>query len=93
MVYLRDVVQSDMDILFEWANDPVVRMNSFRSDRIAYEEHLQWFKYIMEDENILLFIMMDDKTPVGQIRLKLEDESAEIGYSIASCFRSARFLR
>ena len=87
MVYLRDAMQKDMDLLFMWANDTAVRKNSFKSDPILYEDHVKWFKHIMEDDRVLQFIMMDDETPVGQIRLNLEDEEAEIGYSIAAEFR------
>ena len=87
MVYLRDAMQQDVDILFMWANDTDVRKNSFKSDTISYEDHVKWFKRIMEEDRVLQFIMMDDETPVGQIRLNLKDEEAEIGYSIASEFR------
>ena len=87
MVYLRDVRQSDIDLLYMWANDPAVRKNSFKSDPIPYEDHVTWFKHIMEDDNVLQFIMMEDDTPVGQIRLNVKEEEAEIGYSIASEYR------
>ncbi len=87
MVYLRDAVQSDMDLLYAWANDPTVRKNSFNSGTIIYEEHVGWFKRTMEDEHVLLFILMDSDIPVGQIRLNVEDDVAEIGYSIAAEFR------
>lgn len=42
MVNLRKAEQSDMDLLFEWANDPAVRKNSFRSDPIPYADHVKW---------------------------------------------------
>ena len=84
MVYLRDATQSDMDLLYAWANDPAVRKNSFKSNPIPYEDHIKWFKHIMEDDNVLQFIMMDDEKPVGQIRLNVDGDEAEIGYSIAA---------
>lgn len=87
MVYLRKAVQSDMDLLFEWANDPAVRKNSFRSDPIPYADHVKWFNHIMGDENVLQFILMDEDNPIGQIRLNLDNEEAEIGYSISADYR------
>ena len=87
MVYLREVVQSDMDLLYTWGNDPAVRKNSFKTDPIPYDDHVRWFKRIMEDDNVLQFIMMDEDIPVGQIRLNIEDDEAEIGYSIAAEYR------
>ena len=87
MIYLRDAVQSDMDLLFEWANDPIVRKNSFNTLQIPYEMHQKWFEHVMNSKAIHLFILMDDATPVGQIRLNVEQEEAEISYSISHLYR------
>ena len=87
MVYLREAEETDMDLLFSWANDPAVRKNSFRTDPIPYEDHVKWFHHVMEDKNAIQYIMMDDDIPVGQIRLNIDGEEAEIGYSIAANFR------
>lgn len=87
MIRLRKAVLSDVDLLFKWANDSSVRQNSFKSDPIPYEAHVQWFDKMMKDESILQFILMDEDTPVGQIRLNIDGSSAEIGYSIAAEYR------
>ena len=44
--YLRKAQWEDMDMLFQWANDVVLRKNSFSMVPIAYEEHIAWFKKI-----------------------------------------------
>lgn len=87
MVFLRKAENGDMDLLFKWANDPVVRSNSFNTDPIPYENHVKWFNKMMEDPSVLQFILMEDDIPVGQIRLNVEGNEAEIGYSIGSEFR------
>ena len=87
MCYLREATSEDRDLLFEWANDPVVRMNSFHSDPISYEEHKNWFNRIMNDENSLQFIMMEEDKSIGQIRLTICDDEATIGYSIGIQYR------
>ena len=91
--YLRAVVSSDMEILFEWANDPVVRGNSFHSEPISYEVHKSWFKHMMEDASVHQFILMDNGIPIGQIRLNVYGDEAEIGYSIAKEFRGNGYGR
>lgn len=93
MVHLREAVKSDMDLLYEWANDPVVRHNSFRSGHIPYDVHQKWFGRMMEDERVLQYILMDDDTPVGQIRLNMDADEAEVGYSVASQYRGQGFGR
>lgn len=86
-VYLRKAEYSDMDLLFGWANDPTVRSNSFNTSSIPYDDHVKWFKKMMENDKILQFIMMYDTTPIGQIRLNIDGDEAEIGYSIAKEYR------
>ena len=34
---LREVTAKDMDLLYEWANDPTVRQNAFHTEPIPYE--------------------------------------------------------
>lgn len=87
MVFLRKADKGDIDLLFKWANDPVVRSNSFNTDPISYDNHVRWFKKIMGDPTVLQFILMEDDIPVGQIRLSIDGEEAEIGYSIGADFR------
>ena len=84
MIYLREAEKSDLDLLFTWANDPAVRQNSFTTDQIPYKVHRKWFDHMMSDAMVLQYILMDDEVPVGQIRLNIDNDSAEIGYSIAA---------
>lgn len=87
MIYLRRATIEDMDLLYRWANDPIVRHNSFNTDTIPYESHIAWFNKNMENPLVLQFILMDDQIPIGQIRLNISGADAEIGYSIAREFR------
>ena len=41
-LYLRTADENDMDLLFQWANDPDVRKNSFHSEPISYETHKKY---------------------------------------------------
>ncbi len=86
-VYLRNAEYGDIDLLYRWANDFVVRTNSFNTEQISYENHVQWFKTMMTDPTVLQFILMDEDIPVGQIRLNIKGTDAEIGYSIGAEFR------
>lgn len=86
-IYLREATSEDIDLIFGWANDPIVRKNSFNSDPIFYDNHVAWFHRMMEDDSVLQFILMEDEEPVGQIRLTINNDEAEIGYSIASNHR------
>ncbi len=82
-IYLREATLEDIDLIFRWANDPIVRKNSFNSNPILYDNHVAWYHRMMEDDSVLQFVLMEDDEPVGQIRLTVEKDEAEIGYSIA----------
>ena len=80
---LRNAEPGDIDILFQWANDSETRRNSFDQHEIAWDEHEAWFNRMINDPDRVQFIMMNDNTPVGQIRLDISGDVAIISYSIA----------
>lgn len=93
-LYLRKVTKDDMDILFQWANDEIVRKNSFNSEMIPYEVHQKWFSNVLEDSHMVQYILegIDENNniiPIGQIRFNynVQEQSAEVGYSIDVKYR------
>ena len=80
--YLRRATKEDMDLLYQWANDPAVRANSFSASEINYEEHQKWFCELLEDSMRRQYIYVCDGEDIGQIRLTFAGDRAEIGYSI-----------
>lgn len=86
-LYLREANKDDIGILYQWANEKAVRKNSFHSEPITFQNHVKWFDHMMSDSSILQYIMMEDEVPVGQIRLSINGDEAEIGYSIAPEYR------
>ena len=92
-LYLRKATENDVDILFKWANDEVVRKNSFCTEKIKYEDHLAWFDKLLKDSNRMQLILEQNDEGqinlIGQIRLSLEENGtqAEIGYSVDSSYR------
>lgn len=86
-LFLRLADISDLDMYYEWANDPVVRNNSFNSAPIPYADHVKWFNKALGSDDVVLYVLMDADTAVGQIRISVTDSVAELSYSIASDFR------
>lgn len=81
-VYLRKADSADLDLLFQWANEPLVRKNSFSTSRISYEEHKEWYKKVLCDANCRQYIYMEDDCPIGQARIVYKEGTVEINYSI-----------
>ncbi len=82
MGYLRNADMQDLDLLFGWVNERSVRQNAFSSQSIVYEEHKKWFKNLLMSHNARQYIYVSDDKPIGQVRVSVEGEDAEIDYSI-----------
>jgi RimJ/RimL family protein N-acetyltransferase len=86
-VTLRRVCDSDCRLLWEWANDPVVRQQSFNSEPIPWETHLSWFTRKCEDPNCYHFLGLNEAGhPVGQVRFDVADET-EVSIGIGGPYR------
>ena len=84
---LRYAVYEDMDLLFEWANDEMVRKNSFSSHYITYEEHQGWYAYLLQRTDVRQYIYLHDNDAIGQIRVEANGTMGEISYSICRKYR------
>lgn len=81
-INLRKVKPEDVDLLFKWANDEVVRKNSFNQNKITYEEHQSWFEEKLNNKKSCIYILLKNKNPIGQIRVDIDKGVGEIDYSI-----------
>lgn len=89
---LRQATANDMDLIYKWANDPVVRANAFNTAPIPYENHVKWYNNALKDDEILQYILISKdadgiQKELGQIRLNIEGNEAFIDYSIAPDMR------
>ncbi|WP_048340878.1 MULTISPECIES: GNAT family N-acetyltransferase [Clostridium] len=91
MIQLRKATGEDCEILFQWANDVDVRKNSFNSDYIIYEEHVNWFLKMLQNEKVLFFIMEVDNKSIGQTRINIDKNIGVISYSICKEYRGKGF--
>ncbi len=89
-VYLREAIADDIQLLFDWANEPSVRSNSLNSEPIPFETHRKWFDSQLTNPDSKLFILTDGAEPLGQIRIQKKNLLWEIGYSIDKKHRSKK---
>ena len=86
-LYLRQATEADMKLLFDWANDSEVRANSFNTKTISWEEHCNWLKDRLLSPEAMLYILLVDNVPAGQVRLEKYSNVWRISYSIAKTYR------
>lgn len=89
---IRPAKESDSKLIFEWANDPIVRKASFHSDIIEWKDHTQWFNAKILDPNHIFFIGYNaNNEPIGQVRFAIEEKEACISVGVAPDFRGKGF--
>lgn len=84
---LRPAGEADARLLWEWANDPVVRASSFDPRPIDWESHQAWFRGRLAQPDVRMYIAAGPGgEPLGQVRFE-GDGVAVIGLSVAKIFR------
>lgn len=88
-VRLRDARTSDRRLLWQWANDPEVRRNSFSSDPIPWSRHVAWFTRMLRDPDCRLLIAETPSDgPVGQVRFEPDNAGGyRIGITVGQSYR------
>jgi len=86
LLRLRPARAEDCRIVWEWANDPLVRSQSFASDPIPWESHVAWFKRALRDPDMRLYIA-ESSAPVGLARFESRNGETLISVTIAAAYR------
>ena len=90
---LRKANAQDELLLFCWANDPVVRANSFSTGDILLANHKQWYMRALNNPDVQIYIMERGDLPVGQVRTEMQNGMYVIGYSIDAAWRGCGYGR
>jgi UDP-2,4-diacetamido-2,4,6-trideoxy-beta-L-altropyranose hydrolase len=93
MITIRKARIEDMDIYFNWVNDPFTRSNSIHTEQINYQEHENWFQNKINQVDSILFIFEENMIPVGQVRFDKENDALIVDYSVDKNFRRKSFSK
>lgn len=90
----RHATVDDGRLLWEWANDPIVRAASFTHDRIPWDAHVAWLDARVAAAAPTYVIENEARQPVGQVRFDARPDGAmEVGLSLGAAFRGRRLSR
>jgi UDP-2,4-diacetamido-2,4,6-trideoxy-beta-L-altropyranose hydrolase len=88
MINLRRVSDEDCRLIWQWANDPDVRVVSFSADAIIYEYHVKWFEAKLNNPNCYFYIAENrEQESIGQVRFDIKGNQATISISLSRKFR------
>ncbi len=81
--------RNDEALLLRWANDPLVRANSFNQNKIDQITHQRWYFSRLRDQSKcqIFIIKTENEIPIGQVRFEKMSEEWEIHYAIDSFAR------
>ena len=88
---IRLAKNSDVKLIFEWINDPLVRKVSFNSSLIPYDNHEKWFYSKIKEPTTTYHIAEINNEALGQIRYDLQESEYIISILIAPNFRGMGF--
>jgi RimJ/RimL family protein N-acetyltransferase len=83
-IHLAPANESDIQLTYSWANDPLVRNHSFNKNFISFENHENWFKSKLSNINCVYYILKKGCNSLGSIRVDIEEnhKSGVISYLI-----------
>jgi RimJ/RimL family protein N-acetyltransferase len=84
---LRKATLKDARETFEWAQDPLVRLNSFNSQPIIWENHLEWFTSRLSSTSNYTLLAIENTDNIGLLRFDLKNDVYLIGITVNADFR------
>jgi RimJ/RimL family protein N-acetyltransferase len=70
-------------MLLQWRNDLSTREASHSTALIDKNEHVQWLKRTLENENRKLYIAEVDGVPIGTVRADYENPGYELSWTVS----------
>jgi UDP-2,4-diacetamido-2,4,6-trideoxy-beta-L-altropyranose hydrolase len=89
-VTLRGAVDDDAGRLLEWRNDMDAVRFSVSGRPVTAEDHRRWFAARRDDPQGRLWIAEDGGTPVGQVRVDINDGVGVVSVAVAAEHRGRR---
>jgi RimJ/RimL family protein N-acetyltransferase len=87
LLQIRESNDQDVQLIYNWSNDPIVRGQSFNEEPIVFENHKKWFENKLKNEHSLLLINEYEGNPSGLIRFEVDEEYTTIGILIGENYR------
>lgn len=79
---IRLATIQDAQLLFDWANDPITRLNSFNTAPIKWADHVTWLNKKLSDPESIIYLVYIGENPIGVVKFDKGIETI-IGVTVA----------
>lgn len=73
----------DAELLRGWRNDAETRRRSFTKTTVSAAEHRAWLNKRLTSDRAAIWIFNDGEVPVGQVRVDIDRDVAEVSIVVA----------
>lgn len=93
-LYIRKVKRDDIQEVFNLSNQDYVRKFSINKEKIKWKDHIDWFNNIIQDRKSIFYVITDDTDEfLGQIRYKIENNTATVSISLSNIITGQGFSK
>lgn len=94
-IIIREAKSIDMKAIYELSNQQYVRQYSINKKKIKWEDHVNWYKKILDDSDIKFYIVTNESDEVlGQVRFNLdEDYNAIVSISLSEIIKGKGYSK
>lgn len=84
---IREANLQDVQLYYQWINDHEVRINSYSSKHINFDEHRIWFETRLNSSHAEMYVVSLENEPIGQIRFENKRAFAILSFSLDKKYR------
>ena len=80
---LRPASINDAKILYLWRNDSMTRLSSHNTNKIKWNDHINWLKSMLDNKDKKIFIAKSNGKPVGTVRAEYIDNVYKLSWTVS----------
>lgn len=73
---LKDIEIKDLEKILNWRNQEHIRSAMFNNGKIAWQQHIEWYKQLQENKNKFSKIFMVENIDYGILNVTVLDQNA-----------------
>lgn len=88
IISINKIEKDDCDIILNWRNDPISRLNSKNKNLILKKNHIKWFNLKLKSKNDITLMAKISHLRLGTVRYdKINEKLFEVSININPNFR------